>query len=1158
MARLVCYMYYTDVFVGTGNIDNLNKALKAELPSFNVNSNDLTQLVHGLCLFMGYPSCLCKPKKSVKESLEKISGELKGDLQNYKCLSNSKPLNLNCNSCSTSDVVCKCCVLDCISKVQEKCQCVKGSNNNDCSCPGADPKRCCKDLLEKLKASLSLLNLKADMETLCKCPPDCCVNGVCTDKSSQCTHCINLKTPNASKDYTVTGLGLLRPSPKRLAERLDTFFGSGQTPKNSCKCQCGTSGSTTSCCCLACESNMCLKSCDAMCGSQGCSSQHSQECPCKTFCSNINSIQVASDASLMKCCNGGKSCHCHLSSGQGSSGCCDGTGKKSVKCMLRRVVSYFKSLETSSSPDKFFKSCCDLLCVIKTCEFLKGFYDKRTAKECSKCKSGGQGKCSKGSSGGTCCKGTISKCTYPTCCSGCNECREIKEAKEFSKALETLKLSSPCGQDLYRTLDDFLYFCCYVIAPQQRAIENKIKGLQEKHCQKASQTPQCCPKTPSAKPCTCPSGSSSCQACQQLSKDSQLKPLLFSEFSSAYSEASASWPDCSKPSSSGPCCGSSPCPSCSRSPGQCPPQGCCEKCPKRLCAKIFLGMLPCMYWGLKILYDRAQDPLTWPTWQHISRSSIGSFLGAWGYGVGHLKNKKGSEIVSLLDSLYGSDKIFEKLSTLVTEKYFTSHLISSPSQPNPPSTVRQMLLWLYGLRFTSGFPSLVSHCSSLCSPFGNSFNSDAFCYYIHVSCFLLPVSVISVIQCPDGSPSFLPSHSDWQNFCYPEDPSALADMLFEYIRKIYIPLTFIRFQCQLGPDQAGWRDCYFGQGCAVSSSSVSPSGSTSGCSCPNSKAYLCTNSHSSCSGSSSSSCPHPLLNFLIDDFSDSTSQPSVSKSLFKPPKDFPKMGFKAESLPSTGRNGESLHGAIICFCKDGFYPLTRLVEFSFCIFRNPPDTLGELFAFFKKFAAALNSKPELSSTFVNWINGEPGSYSGSALKDALVKLYDSHSNSHPFDLYSLIHCSSQMGSTCGQYLYPLTYNAYNNNIFIKDFLDTYLSWVCYLTPKFKTLFEKFKEKFKSCCSTGSCEKIVTCPCALPFLYSFGFGFWSPKGLNCPGHGGHKGKPEQCTRKTCKDFIAQLKKVLGLDSHGSVPPIKNLLRIIDEFIWHIRLPFIYAF
>ncbi|KAK1932155.1 variant erythrocyte surface antigen-1 family protein [Babesia divergens] len=1126
MARLVCYMYYTDVFVGHNNINNLKKALNVELKD-SVNSIDLTQLVHGLCLFLGYPSCVCKPKKSVEESLRKISEELNEEVENYKCL--SKP-SLNCDSCSTS-VVCKCCVLDCITKVQS-CKCVKGGRNN-CQCSSVDPKRCCKDLLEKLKASLSLLNLKADME-ICKCNDvNCCVDGECTQKgSSTCTVCINLKT---SKDYTVTGLGLLRPSPKRLAERLEGFFGdSSKTSKSGCTCKCGTSD--PSCCCLACQD--CSESCNSECLSKGSSHGSSQDCPCKDFCSKINSIKVASGSSLMKCCNKGNECHCGLTSGSNCSGdCCKEPNKQSLKCMIRRLVSYFKELETSSSSTSypyFFKSCCDLLCVVKCCEFLRDFYNKRNKDVCGTCKKGGKGISCNGSKGpGTCCEGSSPDCGSSSgSCKTCPECQQICYAKDFFKALEKLKLSSPCGQDLYRVLKDFLE-CCGRLHGSLQYVENKLR--------KPIQTCQCKTLKP-GQPCSCcssvtSSSSGNCQGCQELSKDSKLRSVLLSQYVSSSYDSSAKWEDLCK---SQPCCQPS-CLQCSP-PSSCPPGGCCEKCPKRLCAKIFLGILPCLYYGLKILHDRSKYDSGFAGWHDITMDSKGKpssglakFFQAWGYGLRPLISKKGSEFSCILEYLFGSDKIFEKLLDLVSKKYFTS----SSSGSSSPSTVREILLWLYGLPFTSGFHDLVSHCSLLCSPFGNSFNADAFCYYIYTCSFILPVSVISFIQLPDGSPSFLPSPSDWEDFCYPEDPSELLEKLCEYVRKIYIPLKFLQYQCDRDKNSAGWQECFFGQNCSVDSGSGSSVSSTSGCGCKGHDKYLCTGSsgHSGKCSSCTAKCPHPLMAFLIDGSENSKNLKNL-ESLFKPPPGFPKMGFK--NLSSTAKSGYSLHhGVLTSFCQDGFYPLTRLVQFAFWVSRYP-ETLGELFAFFFRF-----SESDVFKNFGDYVDGEPGSYPGKALQDAVQGFYgseDSHKiSSHPSDLRSLIACpaTKESRATCGKYLHPLTYNAYHG--FIEGFLGTYLSWICYSAEKFKEKLKGFyneaSEKF-SCCSTGSCEKIVTCPCALPFLYSFGFGFWSPKGLND-------------NNKKCSDFIDQLRFVIwGKPS----TPLSKLLEEIERFIWSIRLPF----
>ncbi|KAK1935240.1 variant erythrocyte surface antigen-1 family protein [Babesia divergens] len=940
----------------------------------------------------------------------------------------------------------------------------------------------------------------------------------------------------------------------------------------------------------------------------------------------------------MTCCESGKKCHCSLA-GSGSncqSGqCCVvdvSSGKSpayyhSLKCLIRRLVKFFKDLSLDSSNKNCSKICCEIFCVLKISYFLKDLYNdskKWAGKECSKCKPGGgsgKNQCNNSKApSGSCCGGNISKCTAPNCCQGCPDCNAIK----LGNALQELQYSGPCGQDLYRVLDSFLQCCCNVFRPYVDSIQGNVKSARDS-------CPNCGKPGKPAKACEC-SKSGSCKGCPKLLKDFQLKVTLAGGYFSSYDSSSAKW-DSLCPSGS-KCCGSSSppcsCPQdCSSGSPSCP-KDCCEKCPKRLCAKIFLGFLPALYYGLKILYERCKDPVTWPTWSQkngqkilvpasvLDASDLKKFLDAWGFESSHLDPSLQAMVLpGLLGNLFNASfGKFKSLFDFVSEKYFvpSGSLTSHPSK-SPPQTVRQMLLWLYGLRFHKHFSDLVSHCKDLCLPFGNSFHPDAFCYYIHTCCFLLPVSVISFIQCPDGSPSFLPSHSDWQNFCYPENPSELFEKFCDLVRKIYIPLHFLKFQCERVPGQGGWRDCYFGLNCKVDPlASTSSSGPSSGCSsCPNSGSYLCTASgqnkdvhkkhcdpngagkgcinangsgkcsdpgHNTSNGQPGKACPHPLLRFLTAD-SDSKSPSSPFRLPFSfaridfsktPPvileassDKFLTMGFSPDKLSSTAKSGYSLgHRVLHVFCReDGFYPLTRLLQFSLCVSRYP-ETLGELFAFFFRFSES----DVFKNYFESYVDGEPGWYRGKALQDAVRAFYgakESHPNSHPFDLYSLIACSSQTGSTCGKYLHPLTYNAYDKNIFIKDFLGTYLSWVCYSAEKFKEKLEKFKKDFEdscsSCSSGSSCTKIVECPCALPFLYSFGFGFWSPGDLNCVDNEGnskhgrqgqHTGGNQNCTTKSCSDFLTQLEKVVKGD------PFNALLRIIDEFIWSIRLPFIYAF
>ncbi|KAK1935535.1 variant erythrocyte surface antigen-1 family protein [Babesia divergens] len=1113
MARLVCYMYYTDVFVGTFNIVNLNKALIVELKD-SVNSIDLTQLVQGLCLFMGYPSCLCSLKANVDKSLQDISGELKEDFKAVQSCVSITTLTLNCSSCDSNDILCKCCVISCIKELPNKsqCSCPRLSNTSkECKCKGTKEK-CCKDFLSGLEACLSLLNLKTDLEgCTCNNPKTCCESGTCTKGCKVCS-------PKKFPDNAMTGLGICPMNPKKLAGKLETFFGTNTV--GSCSCTCN--GSSPSCCCLACESNMCSASCNSECRSSGCSSQHTpKECPCKTFCSKINSIQVSSGSSLMKCCDSGNQCHCKLGSSKCSGQCCSTKDKQSLKCMIRRLVLYFKELKSDiSSPSKDnFKNCCELMCVLKTCEFLDG-YLKDTSQ---------------------------------------------KPGKDFNDELSKLRFAGPCGQELWRTLDSFLNFIRYVFYPKANVIRVALEDKSNGHAKKC----KCNSGT-----CTC--SPSSCPGCtavlEKLQTHKDVLSLMTRGYSSAYDSASASWNSLT-PSNSGSnlkCCGSSSPPSCKcpQTCSPCNPSQCCPDCPQKKAAKIFLGMLPCLYYGLKILRDRCQDPLTWPDWQYISvsydkpSSGLAKFLQAWGYDVRPLISKKGFEFPPMLENLYGSDKIFEKLYDFVSKKYFSIHV--SDASKSHPTTVRSMLLWLYGLRFQKHFSDLVENCKSLCSPFGNSFNSDAFCYYIHTCSFILPVAVISTIETSDSAQKAFSSSSspEWTSFYYPSDSSALADMFFDYIRKIFAALNFLCIQCRLAGDQGGWQNCWYGKSCKLDplSSTSGSSSSSSGCSCLYSKAYLCTGKpygtpdvHDHCSGSfngatcrgfdSSGStgcpgtsghksdickpCPHPLQRFLCHG-SDSLSQ-NYPFGL----SDITPMGFESSNLSSTARDGWSLYHVLKAFCEDGFYPLTRLVEFALCISRYPPETLGEFFAFFKMFV----SSDVFKSHFESYVSGEPGFYSGQELKNALENLYGSHSGSHS-DLKSLYDCST---STCGKYLYPLTYNA--SDLFSENFVDTYLSVVCYSAEKFKEKLEKFHHeastKSLQCCS-ASCQKIVECPCALPFLYSYGFTFWSPNSLN----GG---------KKSCKNFIAQLGHVVA---NGNL--FTKLLEEIPKFIWSIRLPFFFGF
>ncbi|KAK1933769.1 variant erythrocyte surface antigen-1 family protein, partial [Babesia divergens] len=1172
---MVCYMYYTDVFVGSDNINNLKNALIAELGSFN--SNDLTQLVQGLCLFMGYPSCVCSLKTNVDKSLQDISEKLLKDFKAVKSSHSIPKLDLNC-SCKSDEILCKCCVIRCIKelrgKSKSKCSCPRLSNtSNSCQCPSKADGKCCKDFLSGLEACLSLLNLQTDMED-CKCvSPDCCETGTCTNKS--CDLC----NPKNFSEFAMTGLGICPMNPKKLAEKLEKFFRTNTG--GSCDCQCGTSGSPIkSCCCLACPDNQtskqnCLKSCDAKCGSQGCSSQHSQECPCKTFCLAINGIKIASNSTEMTCCEGGQKCHCQVegticSSSSSGQTCCE-TVNKSLKCLIRRLVKFFKDLSLDS-PDKCSKLCCELLCVLKICQFLRTLYnDSKTSAgkdSCGTCSKGKGGNCPAGTKGNSCCGGK-SACNSGDCCQGCSECNAIK----LGKALQELQYSSPCGQDLWRTLDSFLNFIRNVFYPKVRGIQTTLQDKTNGHNSKC----KCNSGT-----CTC--SPSSCQGCAQVLEELQthkdVLSLMTRGYSSAYSSSKAKWNLlCSHTSPCSGCSPSCPCQSsgfASLSP--CYDGKCCENCDVKKAAKIFLGFLPCLFHALQYLYDKCKGGWNWKDLYISDDKPLHRFLVGMGYNLGKLdQSKKGGEIFELLKTLFnGSDGPLEKLYN-VSKNYFTSRFTSlvpsSTSSDSKPETVRDILLWLSGLPFTSGFKALLEHCKRLCDSIKDSSNPVNFIDFessLYASCLRSPF-VLAAIQWPGKSEIF---PLDFSNSLYPEDPSDLLEKLCEYTRKVFAPLKFLEYQCGKDRNSAGWQYCGFGKSCMDALKSSFPSAaSTSTPSCCTSapKGILCTTvigvkNHSehctkgTCMGLQACSkdahtqakdycdpCPHPLLMFLLD--GSLGSDPGKSYSLFKLPEDssVPRMGFKAEHLPEKARKGKDLLGILKDFCDSGDSPLTRLFKFLTCISRTPPENLGEFFSFFKVFV------PKLTSTFESYASKEPGTPDGPALKKAIQGLYNSqgkhpkgnHSspksdpNSHSADLYSLSGCHAPKAFTCGPYLNLLTEDVYD--IFVEDFLGTYLSWVCHVPRMFREKVEEFRKKFSDCCSKSSCKSIIYCPCAWPLISSQGFSFTSPSSLS--------GETNGKKARKCSDFIKQLEKVVSSES-----PLQDLLEEIEKFLWSIRLPF----
>ncbi|KAK1936341.1 variant erythrocyte surface antigen-1 family protein [Babesia divergens] len=642
---------------------------------------------------------------------------------------------------------------------------------------------------------------------------------------------------------------------------------------------------------------------------------------------------------------------------------------------------------------------------------------------------------------------------------------------------------------------------------------------------------------------------------------------------------------------------SCPC-SCGPPSGVCDPSQCCPDCNVKKAARVFLCFLPCMWYALKFLKekcDKDESKGGWKTFKiNDNNNSLRHFLVGMGFDVGQLDgDKTGQKIFELLKDLFPSNgplqSLYEKCKNYFTPpSHSLSHVSStskSPSQPKDlktPSTVRDILLWLSGLPFASGFKALLKHCESLCLATGNPVEFNDFETSLYSSCFLLPSAVLTVIQCPGAPEGFSPSSSDWGKFCYPSDPFDLLDMLFENVRKVFVPLKFLCMQCERSAAEGGWGNCRYGRQCSVDPSTSVSSGSSSGCgsSCSNSNIYLCSyvsgqnkdvhdehcaksgqcinlNSGSCTSGhntppSACIPCPHPLMRFLLDGSEDSE-DPQKIVSLFQPPEVFPKMGFSKSNLPANGWSGYPLYkildvfvgkadsDAQVCFLRD-------LLRFLLCLTRTPPSTFGEIFSFYYKLAEWVDKnekdqkKKDFKASLETEISSHPGTYGfGPKLTTAVYAVYGSehqspsdHSNTK-YTLRLLSHCwGAKKNDPCGNFLFPLATNAWD--LFAPSNSDVYLSWLCYFAKDFRKTFEELKGKFPSCCSS-SCEKIVECPCALPFLYKNGFTFM--KASNLSG-------------KKCSNFIAQLGKFVGNST------LDKLIAEIEAFLWSIRFPFFFGF
>ncbi|GBE58940.1 Extracellular matrix-binding ebh, putative [Babesia ovata] len=576
-------------------------------------------------------------------------------------------------------------------------------------------------------------------------------------------------------------------------------------------------------------------------------------------------------------------------------------------------------------------------------------------------------------------------------------------------------------------------------------------------------------------------------------------------------------------------------------------------------------------------------------WAHHNINAynpLGQFLGRCGFVVAsdglihaELRNENacnGAEICSLIhDALDPLDALHDML------KYYlrVCHL-HIPTEPRYPCTVRDVLAWLAGLPHTAVYKRIQPHChnlsggetddvlkySLLCIP-------GALGFLTHHSSTLL------VTICGNGR-GF--DHADYQYACnfwdnsrgfhYPSDVAELLDILARLCKRALRALNFLRARCRYEASMGhGWSECRYGRSVPAAN-------------------WQC-NDHSSIESNCRPNCQpkSPLQAHLMDQLPGLlphklTSVGCDSECLTCPTgkpgqQCVTPMGFwdlpRAGSRTGTGRD---IFAVLTALCSNAESPLPSLLRCLSSINPCPPQTLGDMFAFFCNFAQrrGLDHRTQRlkyldNNDFISHLTSEAipsvsmnlcARKQAVRLTSALTALYHSpadhaaaaqadadtdknaNTDSHS-DLSSLTvraQCSDSL--TCAPYLQPLSFHACHT--LPEQHAHLYLSWVVHLAWQFWYLLEQLLNAFQDidCASSGcsecpckpgqhgvnlncKCKALLSCHGVLPTFHAYGF------------------------TKYCHHFCTQLQNVLH-SRHFT-----ELFHQIDEFLYGIRAPFLFT-
>ncbi|GBE63478.1 hypothetical protein, conserved [Babesia ovata] len=537
----------------------------------------------------------------------------------------------------------------------------------------------------------------------------------------------------------------------------------------------------------------------------------------------------------------------------------------------------------------------------------------------------------------------------------------------------------------------------------------------------------------------------------------------------------------------------------------------------RNCAKVCLTIVDILD---RDMYTLKHSSLGgWKNDNIISTTKLGAFLKECGYIVSDSADKQNGQ----LDRHHNGENICKLFSQKITyiagesknlvEKYFSTkngvevdkiikvhytmfdkyryvcHLKHVPNA-KPPTTVCQMLHWLAGLYWNRMYNELRLHFDTWFKASTNDYklSSDSFdvaAPYRDAWTMKATVSIKNIkdlfntvtLRSYEILRAFVGhGHADGRYACefytnpdnleYPNDISKCFDMLVDICLRLNYQLHFLYTQCCNGPDSSGWRDCHYGRHVGGSNWSCNKlqcpgqQGDQSANQIANQTCEqhpkCCKKSPPSIFGRRSSRLPPTYIHFA------QLGIPCIT------PMGFTDIGIAA----SHTKTGAHLKSLLQPFCSSAREPLTMLCAFFTCLIRRPPQTLGDMFAFYYNFLehwgghydgdkkTAKEHKQEAFQNAVTAANfGRP--YVG--LDPTTILCSSTHSNSkhNMGDLFGLLYCNlnSKPNMPCGQYLQPLSSDVHS--MFHGKHAGRYLSWIVYMT---ETFYDLLKKLYDDCCA----------------------------------------------------------------------------------------------